>query len=238
MSTNRIADDRGVIICTHVLRDERPILLATREVEDWQFLCAQDDHPDAKSFGIVRFDELSRRHPDVEQLADLPEGWEAERATAHSAWTLLDLSRPEIAASIERDGFHVAVISGEDLSYAYTIGLSGGHGHPELAVFGLGTERMQGMLRHLAGLVLSGKRLEPGNPSRDVFDDANCYYVEVSASNAQSFFPSARAFYGNTPDFLQVVWPDNADKFPWEATGSDEMKRVQPLLGPKPDLVR
>lgn len=83
----RFFDNRlGAFCCGHVFRRERPVLLVTREDGDWQFLCGKDDHVDPHepyhvSVGIlVAFDET------LNEVADLPPEWEAERESPSASW--------------------------------------------------------------------------------------------------------------------------------------------------------
>jgi hypothetical protein len=68
-----------------VYRKQLPILLVTHEEGgDWQFLDGREvDVDDGVS---VHIDHVFDEHPDVLALADLPEGWAAERISAESNW--------------------------------------------------------------------------------------------------------------------------------------------------------
>ena len=63
-----------------------PILLVTHDADDgsWQFLCGTTDDPsDAR---VVGLGQMYKRDPTVGELADLPEGWRASRASADRPW--------------------------------------------------------------------------------------------------------------------------------------------------------
>lgn len=75
----------GVIVCGCVLKNEKPVLYVYHDEKDWQFLCG-DDHDSTDGASVVGVGHLTKRDPSLNQLADLPNGWEAERKTTKSDW--------------------------------------------------------------------------------------------------------------------------------------------------------
>ena len=76
----------GVFICGHIFRDERPVLLVIHETDgDWQLLCG-GDHDVGETPHVVGVGHLLDRDPSLQELADLPLGWEAERESADASW--------------------------------------------------------------------------------------------------------------------------------------------------------
>jgi hypothetical protein len=76
-------------ICSHVFRNERPILLVAHNKNgDWQFLCGEADHSDGDIPHIVGVGHVLDRDPSLEELRNLPLGWSAERQDAKSQWRL------------------------------------------------------------------------------------------------------------------------------------------------------
>lgn len=80
----------GVFCCGHVFRHERPVRLVDHDEGDWQFLCGEADHevpthphPDLH---LVCVGALAGHDSTLNDLADLPRGWEAERRDAASPW--------------------------------------------------------------------------------------------------------------------------------------------------------
>lgn len=76
--------DMGVFVCPHIFKDIRPILFVVHEDSDWQFLCGKSDHDD--SGHLVGIGHLVERDPSLDTLNDLPDGWEAERASLEEVW--------------------------------------------------------------------------------------------------------------------------------------------------------
>jgi hypothetical protein len=76
----------GVICCGHVFRRKRKALLVAREGVDWQFTCGGGDHYSSKDGDHVMLGVLLNFDPSLDELADLPTGWEAERKDSDSPW--------------------------------------------------------------------------------------------------------------------------------------------------------
>jgi hypothetical protein len=68
-----------------VHRDELPILLVLHDDDgDWQFL--DGDAVDDKDAVAVHIGHVFENHPDLRVLADLPQGWAAERDSPAGQW--------------------------------------------------------------------------------------------------------------------------------------------------------
>ncbi|HTU33641.1 MAG TPA: hypothetical protein VMF66_07550 [Candidatus Acidoferrum sp.] len=87
-------------VCNHVFEKRKPILFVSRPDGHWLFLCGAA-HPNvASSFKLVGIAHLLQQDPSLEELADLPVDWDAERETAEGEWlrTPYDLSKaPPVA---------------------------------------------------------------------------------------------------------------------------------------------
>ena len=73
-------------ITTRQVLEGAPILLVTHDEDDggWQFLCGTTNDPaDAR---VVGLGQMLRRDGTLGELADLPEGWRASRASADGPW--------------------------------------------------------------------------------------------------------------------------------------------------------
>ncbi len=82
-------DPENVIALTlrDVMEDNLPILLVTHDAEDgcWQFLDGRDN-PDPKVGIVVCLGHIVEYDPSIRELADLPLGWRAWRATPAEPW--------------------------------------------------------------------------------------------------------------------------------------------------------
>lgn len=87
MGSSRFTDQRlGVYCCGHLFRRERPALLVAREDGDWQFLCGNVDHNDPLEPYHVSVGALLDMDPTLNEIADLPPEWEAERSEIRADW--------------------------------------------------------------------------------------------------------------------------------------------------------
>lgn len=74
-------------VCSHVFEDIRPVLLVAREDGDWMFLCGSP-HAENEEYHLVGVGHLFDRDRSLEQLRDLPENHEAERADVGGQWVI------------------------------------------------------------------------------------------------------------------------------------------------------
>lgn len=69
------------IVCAHIFNNEREVKAVIRHEDGvWQMVCGEQDHPqDCSNFEVVGLGHLTKRQPNLKQLADMPPGWIAER---------------------------------------------------------------------------------------------------------------------------------------------------------------
>lgn len=75
----------AAFVCSHVFDDTEAVLLVAHEDGDWQFLCGRDHSGETPR--VVGIGHLLDRDFSLKALADLPDGWEAEREHAGDSWT-------------------------------------------------------------------------------------------------------------------------------------------------------
>jgi len=105
----------GVICCGHVFRGERKVLLVDRLAgNDWGFMCGGKDHFGSKDGHFVIVGVLLDSDPSLNEVADLPPGWEAERKEVGAAWirTRLRFSVAQSSAHARRPQAGVVEVSG------------------------------------------------------------------------------------------------------------------------------
>jgi hypothetical protein len=76
----------SVFCCGHVFRRERRVHLVGRPDLDWQFVCGGVDHSNPDDPYHVSIGALLEFDGTLDDLADLPVGWEAERSDIESPW--------------------------------------------------------------------------------------------------------------------------------------------------------
>lgn len=74
-----------VITLDRIVSGESPILLAARDDDGWQFL--DGEHIFEEDARIVLLGEIVQYDPTLIDLADLPIGWHAHRASPGEPWT-------------------------------------------------------------------------------------------------------------------------------------------------------
>jgi hypothetical protein len=136
--------------------------------------------------------------------------------------------------TIERHGWAVTAVTGDGTSvtFAYTIGLTRYHGHPELLVTGMPQATAGKFLNSLAEQVRAGTRYAAGN----ILTKANGRRWQFVPVDDPSQLVDAQETYqseaGPVPG-LQVIWSDPEGHWPW-APGWNGGGGIQPLYGRPP----
>lgn len=130
-------ENLAVFTLKRITRGGSPILRVCHDEDDgaWQFLDGGEVSVEEAS--LVCLQEMTRLDPSVLELADLPLGWVAERASPGEPWqrtpavTEADRER-KLVSDIEEFGWHVIMIAEDDEgpAFAYSIGLFKILGHP------------------------------------------------------------------------------------------------------------
>jgi len=125
---------------------------------------------------------------------------------------VLDQHRQEV----DEHGWSVVEVSGggrRALPFAHTVGLDRA-GHPELLVSGRGWAEAEVLLGSLADAVLAGRRFHVG----DVLRSAPWPPLLLLRVTAPEALVAAQAMLGTDEPVpaLQVVWADEAGRWPWD----------------------
>jgi hypothetical protein len=155
-----------------------------------------------------------------------------------SAWrpdkSRLDDTDRKVLADVEQYGWHCLHIhdDGQVPFWTFTIGLVRTWSHPEIVVFGLPDTTAHEVLSDIVRRIEGGEQLESGRTYDDVFGNrVPARFVEVDPAAYSAFLGYAQWFYETEADFpvIQLVWPDKAGRFPWEA-GCTVSREHQPVL--------
>ena len=73
-------------ICSHVFDASRPVLLVSREDGDWSLMCGDGHDFDRDLPKVVGIGHLLERDPSLNDVVDLPAGFEAERPAVGEPW--------------------------------------------------------------------------------------------------------------------------------------------------------
>lgn len=126
-----------------------------------------------------------------------------------------------------RNGWAVQGVSGRR-PFAYTIGLTD-CGLPELLVTGMREAAAATLLNTVAARVLH-QELEAEQP----LELAAGLVLEVlRVDRPQDHLLTATALYGEQVRALQLVWPDEQGRYPWQQ-GRRAARGGQPVLGRRP----
>ena len=153
-----------------------------------------------------------------------------------TAW--LDQEDTRLAQTVRTHRVAVQyVMRGEEAdepSFAYTVGLFGVD-HPELVAVGLDHETACGLLNKVAGMVLAGRDMVPGEVITDD-DGVDVLTIEVLPNPAEVLF-SANRFYRRPDEFsvpaYQLTWALEGGIFPW-----DPRYPCEPECQPRPGTWR
>lgn len=142
-----------------------------------------------------------------------------------------DEVRADLLGKIERFGWTLCAVEAGPggLPFAYTIGLTRYHGHPELLVSGLDQFDAASVLNDLGARVRDGLRLEPGQVLDDEGTEHRSLVLRVSNPDRLVYAQEIYRAPGSAPvPALQVVWSDHDGAWPWQARGGP---RRQELYG-------
>jgi len=128
-------------------------------------------------------------------------------------------------------GWALASVAGtaQWVGFSYTIGMTRHHGHPELLASGLVPAEAMGLLTDLAEEVRAGHRFAAG----EVLSPDGAHRLQLVRVADPGRLAHAQAIYagpaGPVPA-LQVVWSDQAGRWPWQP-GWPGRVSDQPLFG-------
>jgi len=136
---------------------------------------------------------------------------------------------------VEKYGLHILHILGDEEHppFSYSIGLFKTFNHPEIIIIGLKQQLSHIIINNIAEDIKNGIAYEPFSWSEDILDNYKCLFIPVDKSNYREYVGYDRWYY-NGDDFslLQCIYPTTKGIYPWEETWPDNIKQLQPLLGP------
>lgn len=230
-----LARNTAVFVCGRV-KAGAPILCVSHDKNgDWQFLCG-GQHGGGTEDGpaLVCLEDVVARDSTLNELAALCQNWSAERDAVGAPWRRHDHSEDFINETVKRHGWVVELIREEgDLpAFAYTIGLHRTFGGPELIVLGLRTEVMHRILNNCGERMRAGEKLPVGTPFAGIVDGYDVLLRPVTSLESYREYMGYGLWFYEGPNFplLQLVWPDQAGRFPGEEGADPMMKTQQPLL--------
>ena len=131
-----------------------------------------------------------------------------------------------ITPLVHRNGWAVQGVEGRH-PLAYTVGLTD-RGLPELVVTGLRAGPAASLLNDVARQVLQ-QDVTPGQR----LSSAQWELQVLAVEHPQEHLLTATALYGDEVRGMQLVWPDDRGRYPWQA-GHRSQRGGQRLLGRSP----
>ncbi|MCP2304745.1 DUF4262 domain-containing protein [Actinokineospora globicatena] len=139
-----------------------------------------------------------------------------------------DESFSGVLGAVERLGWGVVGVAGARFDIAHTVGLWHSSGVPEVAMFGLGGEDMLEWLGRCVRRGLDQGWPEAGVAFGGVIDGAETRLRVMDGSWFGGLFGAARHFYGEVVPVSQLVWPDDAGRWPWDDDAAADVRESQP----------
>jgi hypothetical protein len=82
-----VAGNLKAYVCTHIFDKAKPVLLVVHDKDgDWSFVCGDAHEDTAEAYRVVGVGHLTSGDPELNQCADLPAGFEAERSAVGQVW--------------------------------------------------------------------------------------------------------------------------------------------------------
>jgi hypothetical protein len=139
--------------------------------------------------------------------------------------------------NVREHGCHLLSIAAdaEGPGYVFSIGLYLNYAHAELVMFGLDPDDACAVINLVRDRAAAGRCYAAGDVGDDLLLDRTVCFVEVPLSAYAEYLGTAIWFYAKLPKpfpCLQIVWPDQEGRFPWEAGCDARLKGYQPVLRP------
>jgi predicted RNA binding protein YcfA (HicA-like mRNA interferase family) len=144
-----------------------------------------------------------------------------------------DESEQRVIDDVAKFGWHCINIhpEGDEVGYAFTVGLFASYGHPGLIIFGLQSQTAHAILSIAARAAKDGAPLNLDQSTDALLEGYSCCFGQVSREEYREHVGYCRWFYyGNNFPLYQVIWPSRSGLFPWHPEATDEFRTAQPII--------
>jgi Domain of unknown function (DUF4262) len=134
--------------------------------------------------------------------------------------------------NVRERGCHILGVDAHP-PFSFSIGLALNYGQPEIIIVGIASNQAAQMINIVRDEAAKGKIYADGEISPDILVNGHVCFVEVPLRRYDEYLGTAIWFYRKSPrpfPCLQMVWPDRAGLFPWDAECNPAFKRDQPIL--------
>lgn len=135
--------------------------------------------------------------------------------------------------TVVRAGWQVMLVSADEdtdaPAFGYTIGLQHRVGHPELVISGLPITLMHSVLNYVAGQVMAGHHVRPGDGIEGALNHAPVYVESLSEHGLSEVPLWAHWFHRRRVEALALVWPTTSAIFGWQPGAPADLDARQPV---------
>ncbi len=140
----------------------------------------------------------------------------------------------KISKDVDKYGWSAIEIRDYAPPFVYTVGLMVSHGHPELIVFGLPNEGY-GVLAAMVHDIAEGRSFSSSGEFTGVLTEGLVATRTVHETQHEFWLGYAMGFCRENGRIgglqaMQVFWPDNSGRFPFDSECDHEIYTLQPRL--------
>lgn len=151
----------------------------------------------------------------------------------HSTDKGLDERDSKLLETLEQWGWFVTKVGATNVepAFAYSMGLYEHFRHPELILFGLDLSLMHRLINDLGEQIRHGQIFRANSRCDSLLKGYPCEFRAVNPRNYDGFLNYAVWYYrGPVFPTLQLIWPDNLGRFPWDQNFDEDLRKRQPAL--------
>lgn len=151
--------------------------------------------------------------------------------------TAEDASDSKLLDDVRKFGWHIVAVFDDSPAgdtrpnFAFSVGLYLNHDHPEIVVMGFPHDKAGAIINSVGAYIRDGGRIKPGERYSQFVIGREVIFRPVHDAQYGEYLGSGLWFYQSLlPDSfpaLQLVWPDNAGLFPWEAGFNQDYSFLQ-----------
>ena len=139
-----------------------------------------------------------------------------------------------VLTDVKEYGFHIVWINSEGLQpdYGFTIGLEYSYEHPEIILMGLPIGAGKNIINKLGAEIKKGQKFIDSDDYIKI-SSQKFMVKKMDISNYGDYLGYFIWFYRSLkipPTVMQLFWPDESDKFPWDKGFNKKFLTSQPLL--------
>jgi len=146
-----------------------------------------------------------------------------------------DAHDEKLISDVREYGLHIINVFADDSGpgWSFTVGLFLNYSHPEVLIYGLKERQSHLILNDLRDHVATGETFLSGARTDALLQGHDVCFLDVPLEQYPDHLGYAMWFYRSLPEpfpCVQLVWPDKANKFPWEQGYDKSYSDLQPLL--------